>query len=144
MNEKVATSMKCASKPQHSTQLVYWLSYHTLEYTIVTVISKTEWSRKILQYWWVSNVALNTCFDRFPLNSHSLECKATGHYLLPLVLPSSGSWLCPPYVIGQSIVFLSWFLSFFLLSFFLFFPLLISAAADWMSTITILRHVVWS
>jgi len=35
-------------------------------------------------------------------------------------------------------IFALWFLSFFFLS---FFPRLISAAADWMSTI--LRHVVW-
>jgi len=36
-------------------------------------------------------------------------------------------------------IFALWFLSFFLLS---FFPRLISAAVDWMSTI--LRHLVWS
>jgi len=35
-------------------------------------------------------------------------------------------------------IFALWFLSSF---FFLFFPRLISAAADWMSTI--LRHLVW-
>jgi len=45
--------------------------------------------------------------------------------------------LWPPYVIGQAIyIFILWFL---LLSF--FFPLLISAAGDWMSTI--LPHMVW-
>ena len=46
------------------------------------------------------------------------------------------SW--PPYGIGQAIIFFAlWFLSFILL----FFPRLISAAADWMSTI--LPHMVW-
>jgi len=40
----------------------------------------------------------------------------------------------PPYVIGQAIyIFILWFL--LLLSFFLFFPRLISAVGDWMSTI---------
>jgi len=47
--------------------------------------------------------------------------------------------LWPPYVIGQAIVFCP-VVSFFLLSFF-FFPRLISAVVDWMSTI--LQHVVW-
>jgi len=52
-------------------------------------------------------------------------------------------FLWPPYVIGQAIIFLP--CGFYLSSFFLllssFFPHLISAAADWMSTI--LRHLVW-
>jgi len=50
------------------------------------------------------------------------------------------SYLWPPYVIGQAIIFLpcGFFLSFYLP----FFPRLISAAAaDWMSTI--LPHMVW-
>jgi len=50
--------------------------------------------------------------------------------------------LWPPYVIGQAVIFcpvVSVYLTIFL-SFF-FFPRLISAAADWMSTI--LRHMVW-
>ena len=48
--------------------------------------------------------------------------------------------LCSPYVIGQTIIFLpcDFFLAFFFLS---FFPRLISAAVDWMSTI--LPHMVW-
>jgi len=45
-------------------------------------------------------------------------------------------FLWPPYVTGQVIIFLS--CGFFLLS---FFPRLISAAADWMSTV--LPHMVW-
>ena len=45
--------------------------------------------------------------------------------------------LWSPYVIGQTIVFSCCGLFFLLL----FFPRLISAAADWMSTI--LRHMVW-
>jgi len=44
-------------------------------------------------------------------------------------------WLWPPYVIGHAIKFLP---SFFLLS---FFPRLVSAAADWMSSI--LWHLMW-
>jgi len=50
-----------------------------------------------------------------------------------------GSLLWPPYVIGQAIIFLP--CGFFLLSSSTYFPHLISAAADWMSTI--LRHMVW-
>jgi len=48
--------------------------------------------------------------------------------------------LWPPYGIGQAITFLrcGFFFFFFLLS---FFPRLISAVADWMSTI--LPHMVW-
>jgi len=47
--------------------------------------------------------------------------------------------LWPPYVIGQAIYI---FILSFVLSFFLFFfPRLISAIADWMSTI--LAHMVW-
>jgi len=50
--------------------------------------------------------------------------------------------LWSPYVIGRPYIFLCCGLFFFLLSSFFFFPRLISAAADWMSTI--LRHMVWS
>jgi len=46
-------------------------------------------------------------------------------------------WL--PYEIGQGIIFL--ICGFYLLSIYLFFPRLISAAADWMSTV--LPHMVW-
>ena len=48
-------------------------------------------------------------------------------------------FLWSPYVIGQTIIFSCCRLFFFL--FFLFFPRLISAAADWMSAI--LPHMVW-
>ena len=47
------------------------------------------------------------------------------------------SYLWPPYVIGQAIIFSS--CGFFFLSF--FFPRLISAVGDWISTI--LPHMVW-
>jgi len=47
--------------------------------------------------------------------------------------------LWSPYVIGQTIIFLP--CDFFLLLLFLFFPRLISATVDWMSTI--LPHMVW-
>jgi len=52
-----------------------------------------------------------------------------------------GCLLWPPYVIRQAIIFLPF--GFYLLSFLSssFFPRLISAAADWMSTI--LPHMVW-
>ena len=51
------------------------------------------------------------------------------------------SFLWPPYVIGGPLYFCP-VVSFYLLSiFFFFFPRLISAATDWMSTI--LRHMVW-
>jgi len=51
-------------------------------------------------------------------------------------------YLWPPYGVGQAITFLrcDFFLSFFLL-FLSFFPRLISAVADWMSTI--LLQMVW-
>jgi len=69
-------------------------------------------------------------------------------YRLTRVVPDKGSkmllllLLWPPYVIGQAIIFLP--CGFFLLlsSFFLLlFHRLISAAADWMSTV--LQHLVW-
>ena len=47
--------------------------------------------------------------------------------------------LWPPYGIGQAIIFLRCGFVYLLLSF--FFPRLISAVADWMSTI--LTHMVW-
>jgi len=47
--------------------------------------------------------------------------------------------LWSPYVIGQTIIFLP--CDFFVLLSFSFFPRLISAAVDWMSTI--LPHMVW-
>ena len=60
-----------------------------------------------------------------------------------LLLNLSNHHICSlwsPYVIGQTIIFLP--CDFYLSSFFLFFPRLISAAVDWMSTI--LPHMVWS
>jgi len=46
-------------------------------------------------------------------------------------------YLWPPYVIGQAVyIFILWFLLLLL-----FFPRLISAVGDWMSTI--LPHMVW-
>jgi len=48
-------------------------------------------------------------------------------------------FLWPPYGIGQAIIFLP--CGFYLSFFFYIFPRLISAAADWMSTI--LRHMMW-
>jgi len=54
-------------------------------------------------------------------------------------LPDWLCWLWSPYVIGQTIIFSCCGL--FFLSSFLFFPRLISAAADWMSAI--LPHMVW-
>jgi len=51
--------------------------------------------------------------------------------------PHSSLW--SPYVIGRPYIFSSCFFFFFFL---LFFPRLISAVGDWMSTI--LRHMVWS
>ena len=52
----------------------------------------------------------------------------------------SANLLWSPYIIGQTIIFLpcDFYLSFLLL---FFFPRLISAAVDWMSTI--LPHMVW-
>ena len=52
---------------------------------------------------------------------------------------TSNSSLWPPYAIGQAIIFLPCGIFFCLLL--LFFPRLISAVADWMSTI--LPHIVW-
>jgi len=54
-------------------------------------------------------------------------------------------FLWPPYVIGQAVKFLScglfFYLSIYLSIRLLVFPRLISAVADWMSTI--LLHMVW-
>ena len=60
-----------------------------------------------------------------------------GHYIFVLWFLLLFLW--PPYVIGQAIYIFT--LTFVLLSFFFFFPRLISAVADWMSTI--LSHMVW-
>ena len=49
--------------------------------------------------------------------------------------------LWSPYVIGRPYIFSSCFFFFLSSFFFLFFPRLISAVGDWMSTI--LRHMVW-
>jgi len=68
-------------------------------------------------------------------NSGGFEVKVGMHQgsaLSPLLL-----W--PPYVIGQAIIFSC--CAFYLLSIYLFFPRLISAVGDWMSTIV--RHMVW-
>jgi len=61
--------------------------------------------------------------------------------LLPAFCLSRFQLLWSPYHIGHTIIFLPCGFFFFLLSFFLFFPHLISAIADWMSTI--LPHIVW-
>jgi len=62
----------------------------------------------------------------------SYERSFNGH---PMSLLHSGSNLWSPYVIGQTIyIFMLWFVLLFL-------SRLISAAADWMSTI--LPHMVW-
>ena len=72
----------------------------------------------------------------------TFECAELGPFGLLVhvdtvyVKSESRGLLWPPYVIGQAITFLP--CGFYLLSFFsflLFFPRLISAAADWMSTI---------
>jgi len=77
---------------------------------------------------------------------------STGRHLYSSGRPSrwalahAHSSLWSPYVIGQTIyifiLFLSFFFFFFFFFFLLFFPRLISAVGDWMSTI--LRHMVWS
>ena len=51
------------------------------------------------------------------------------------------SFLWSPYVIGQTVIFLPGGFFLLLSSIFLLFPRLMSAAADWMSTI--LLHVAW-
>jgi len=56
---------------------------------------------------------------------------------LPLIFNRSFLW--SPYVIGQTIIFSS--CGFFFLLLLSFFPRLISAVGDWMSTI--LPHMVW-
>jgi len=49
--------------------------------------------------------------------------------------------LWSPYVIGQTIIFSSCFFFFFMVALLSFFPRLISAVGDWMSTI--IPHMVW-
>ena len=66
-------------------------------------------------------------------------CNRAGHiYFHPVV--SSSSFLWPPYVIGGPLYFCP-VVSFLLSIYLLFFPRLISAAADWMSTI--LLQMAW-
>ena len=67
----------------------------------------------------------------------SMTSVTIGSMVFPSILPVH-VFLWPPYVIVQAIIFLP--CGFFLLSS-VFFLRLISAAADWMSTI--LRHMVW-
>jgi len=70
-------------------------------------------------------------------------CNTAGHYIFaPWFLSLFFFFLWSPYVIGQTIIFSS--CSFFLPSssiYLLFFPRLISAVGDWMSTI--LLHMAW-
>jgi len=57
-----------------------------------------------------------------------------------MTISQTGDFLWPPYVIGQAIIFLPQGFYLTLLSS-SFFPRLISAATDWMSTV--LPHMVW-
>jgi len=76
--------------------------------------------------------AMSAIFYFLPL---SPICHQTGWSWLTLGSAGALLFLWPPCVIGQAIIFCP-VVSIFLLSFFLsFFPRLISAAADWMSTI---------
>jgi len=71
----------------------------------------------------------------FPIVDTCLSCESTAQQSCAMV--PRWRFLWSPYVIGQTIIFLP--CNFFLSSF--FFPRLISAAVDWMSTI--LWHMVW-
>ena len=102
---------------------VHRIIYRFIQFYKVHVHTKeAAWCRKrlmpcgILQLPW---------YEHVPVKLYN-GCKAANKLI----------WLWPPYVIGQAIIFLPCGL--FLSS---FFPRLMSAAADWMSTI--LRHIVW-
>jgi len=64
------------------------------------------------------------------------QTRRTVHNIMFHCITSKLLW--PPYIIGQAIIFLP---CGFFLSFFFFFPRLISATVDWMSSI--LPHMVW-
>jgi len=80
---------------------------------------------------------------RMGLRKRVLGGGAHWRHLLNSIKPSmcggNVAFLWPPYVIGQAIIFLP--CGFYLLLFSIFFPRLISAATDWMSTI--LLHMAW-
>jgi len=78
-------------------------------------------------------VSIGKTSPKAPCRVKGIFAHSTQHLKLHLY------WLWPPYIIGQAIIFLP--CGFYLLSSFLFFPRLISAVADWMSTI--LPHMVW-
>ena len=92
-----------------------------------------------------------TGWPQVPVMSPPWVHKSHNHVIKPLfhaytyvkygLIIEVSSLLCLPYEIGQAIIFFPF--GFYLLSIYryLFFPRLISAAADWMSTI--LPHMVW-
>ena len=95
--------------------------------------------------WRVSDHSVNfmagECETAADLQLSPFECSSRCAHCTRKDTVSCHCFLWPHYGIGQAIIFLpcGFFLSFFCLS---FFPRLISAAADRMSTIV--PHVVWS
>ena len=98
----------------------YWRFCHNINFGMPSIICWIVWLRLMLK---------SVCV----VMSHTTVLMAV------FLVSQSPSLLWLPYVIGQAIIFLP-LVCFFLLLL-LFFPGLISAAADWMSTI--FPHMVW-
>ena len=96
----------------------------------------TNQTSRRISYWFTLNEARNTITTAVDTCSDYLW--STYGIGRPYIFSCC---LWSPYGIGRPYIFSCCGLFFFLLSFFLFFPRLISAAADWMSAI--LPHVVW-
>ena len=114
----ISTTSLASSSVAHEDYVSISLSYkvlHAYRHTIT-----------ILQ----NSTSLSSCIASILRTSFSDNLHVPRTRVLPIAL------LWPPYVIGQAIIFLP--CGFFFLSIF-FFRRLISAAADWMSTV----HMVW-
>jgi len=79
-------------------------------------------------------------YDLFKCNTHDLWLQLSFNWVVTVEISADAFWnvintcyLYPPYVIGAIIFIALWLLYFF--------PRLISAAGDWMSTI--FPHMVW-
>jgi len=150
--------MALVSQRENYTHTCDWFSVYVVSvFPLILSISVMSYTRAELQSVLMPAMGhWGTCpldFQQFIFSQLTLELHKVWQRLCAIACPnifvlcniSCGSsavatrtFLWSPYVIWQTIIFSCCGLFFF----FLFFPRLISAAADWMSTI--LRHMVWS
>ena len=110
----IKTRLQLLQKTQHSSRTIVGIAYVILREQKVFAL----WTGLVPVCWHVSVSSHTDMWDKLKLFIMAVLCSRCGHYIFAL-------W--------------------FLLSIFVsspFFPRLISAVADWMSTI--LRHMVWS